>query len=58
MLLVALAVLARVAPEMDILFMSLTLRVGLGLLMATTFLPFIKEYVTEFSQWMNKLLPI
>jgi flagellar biosynthetic protein FliR len=58
MLLVALAVLARVVPEMDILFISMTLRVSVGLLMATTFLPFIKEYVTEFSQWMNKLLPI
>jgi len=58
MLLVALAVLARVAPEMNILFISLTLRVSMGLLMATTFLPFIREYVTEFSQWMNKLLPI
>lgn len=58
MLLVALAVLARVAPEMNILFISLTLRVSVGLLMAATFLPFIKEYVTEFSQWMNKLLPI
>ena len=58
MLLVALAVLARVVPEMDILFISMTLRVTVGLLMATTFLPFIKEYVTEFSQWMNKLLPI
>ena len=58
MLLVSLAVLARVAPEMNILFISLTLRVSVGLLMATTFLPFIKEYVTEFSQWMNKLLPI
>ncbi len=50
MLLVSLAVLARVAPEMNILFISMTLRVSVGLLMATTFLPFIKEYVTEFSQ--------
>jgi len=58
MLLVALAVLARVAPEMNILFISMTLRVSMGLFMAATFLPFIKEYVTEFSQWMNKLLPI
>ena len=58
MLLVALAVLARVVPEMDILFISMALRVTVGLLMATTFLPFIKEYVAEFSQWMNKLLPI
>ncbi|MHC4586984.1 MAG: flagellar biosynthetic protein FliR, partial [Planctomycetota bacterium] len=40
-LMVILAVFARMVPEMNILFISLPLRVGLGLLMVAMFLPFI-----------------
>jgi flagellar biosynthetic protein FliR len=58
LLMVALAVLARIVPEMNILFISLPLRVGLGLLMTATFLPFVQEFVAEFAEWMGKLLPI
>jgi len=58
LLIVVLAVLARVVPEMNILFISLPLRVGLGLLMAAMFLPFIKGFVAEFAEWMGKLLPL
>jgi flagellar biosynthetic protein FliR len=57
-LMVALAVLARIVPEMNILFISLPLRVGLGLLMAAIFVPFINGFVAEFADWMGKLLPI
>jgi len=57
-LMVALAVLARIAPEMNILFVSLPLRVGLGLLMAAIFLPLINGFVAEFADWMGKLLPL
>jgi flagellar biosynthetic protein FliR len=58
LLMVVLAVLARIAPEMNILFISLSMRVGLGLLMAGIFLPFISGFVTEFADWMGKLLPL
>ncbi len=58
LLMVVLAVLARIAPEMNILFISLPLQVGLGLLMVGIFLPFISEFVTEFADWMGKLLPL
>jgi flagellar biosynthetic protein FliR len=58
LLLVALGVLARVAPEMNILFISLPMRVGLGLIMAMVFIPFINGFVSEFAEWMNKLLPL
>ena len=58
LLMVILAVLARIVPEMNILFISLPLRVGLGLLMAAAFLPFINEFVAEFADWMGKLLPL
>jgi flagellar biosynthetic protein FliR len=58
LLMVVLAVLARIVPEMNILFISLPLRVGVGLLMAAIFLPLIGGFVTEFAEWMDKLLPL
>ncbi len=58
LLMVVLAVLARMVPEMNILFISLPLRVGLGLLMAAIFLPFLNGFVAEFADWMGKLLPL
>jgi len=57
-LMVILAVLARIVPEMNILFISFPLRIGLGLLMTTIFVPFINGFVTEFADWMGKLLPL
>jgi flagellar biosynthetic protein FliR len=58
LLMVVLAVLARIVPEMNILFISLPLRVGLGLLMAAIFVPFVNGFVAEFADWMGKLLPL
>lgn len=58
LLLVVLAVLSRIIPEMDIWFISFPLRVGLGLLMAAMFIPFINGFVAEFADWMAKLLPL
>jgi flagellar biosynthetic protein FliR len=57
-LLVTLAVFARIIPDMDILFISLPLSLGLGLLMTGLFLPFISEFVGEFADLMGKLLPL
>ena len=57
-LMVVLAVFARMIPEMNILFISLPMRVGLGLLMVAIFLPFINTFVAEFADWMGKLLPL
>ncbi|MFC1635125.1 flagellar biosynthetic protein FliR [Planctomycetota bacterium] len=58
LLLVVLAILARMVPEMNILFISLPLRVGLGLLMVVVFLPLLSTFVSEFADLMGKLLPI
>ncbi|MGD9110109.1 MAG: flagellar biosynthetic protein FliR [Phycisphaerales bacterium] len=58
LLMVALGVMARVAPEMNILFISLPMRIGLGLFMTMVFIPFINGFVAEFAEWMNKLLPL
>jgi flagellar biosynthesis protein FliR len=58
LLLVVLAILARMIPDMDVLFLSMSLSVGLGLLMIGAFLPFISGFVTEFADWMSKLAPL
>jgi len=57
LLMVVLSFLARMVPEMNILFISLPMRVGLGLLMMLVFLPFINDFVGEFANLMGKLLP-
>jgi flagellar biosynthetic protein FliR len=57
-LMVILAILARIVPEMNILFISLPIRVGLGFIMVLIFLPFFNSYLSEFADLMNKLLPI
>jgi len=58
LLMVILAILARVAPETNILFLSLPVRGGLGLLMVGIFLPFVNSFIKEFAQWMDKLIPV
>jgi len=58
LLLLVLAVLARVVPEMNILFISLSMKTAMGLLLATVMLPFLSGYVNIFADWMALLLPI
>jgi flagellar biosynthetic protein FliR len=58
LLMVVLAVLARMVPEMNILFISLPLRIGLGLLMVAAFLPLMSTFVGEFAELMGKLVPV
>ncbi len=58
LLMVVLAILARMVPEINILFISLPMRVGMGFLMMTIFLPFFSSFLTEFAELMNKLLPV
>jgi len=58
LLMVVLAVLARIMPDMNILFISLPLRVGMGLLLMAIFLPFIYSFVSEFATLMGSLLPV
>jgi flagellar biosynthetic protein FliR len=58
LMLVILAILARIVPEMNILFISMPVRVAVGLMLTLAFLPFIQEFVQEFSGWMGRLLPI
>jgi flagellar biosynthetic protein FliR len=57
-LLVALAILARIVPEMDIFFISFPLRILLGLAMLIIFVPFINDFVGEMAKMMAKVLPL
>lgn len=57
-LMVTLALLARLVPEMNILFISIPMRIGLGLIVTSAFLPFVAGFVKEMADWMGKLLPI
>jgi len=58
LLMVVLAVLARIMPDMNILFISLPLRVGMGLFLMAIFLPFVFSFVSEFATLMGSLLPM
>jgi len=55
---VVLGVLARVAPEMNIFFLSFPVRIGLGLVMMTYLMPFINGYTDQFAKLLGKLLPL
>ncbi len=57
-LMVALALLSRLVPEMDIFMVSMPARVALGLFLLATFMPFVGEFITEMADWMAKLLPL
>lgn len=57
-LMVVLGIMARIVPDMNILFISLPLKVGLGMAMLIVFIPFIDSFVNEFADWMEKLLPL
>ena len=58
LLFVVLAILARIVPEMDILFLTMPVRVGLGVVMMILFLPFVQEFLGEFSRLMAEFLPL
>ena len=58
LLTITLAVLARITPEMNILFISLPMKISLGLMMLAVATPLINDFVAEFADWMAKLLPM
>lgn len=55
---VVLGVLARVAPEMNIFFLSFPIRIGLGLIMITYLVPFINGYTAQLAKLLSKMLPL
>jgi flagellar biosynthesis protein FliR len=57
-MLVVLAIFARIVPDMNVLFISMPVRVGLGMIMVIVFIPFLQEFVTEFAELADTLLPL
>jgi len=57
-LLVALAILSRIVPEMDIFFISFPLRILLGFIIVVALVPFINEFVGETAKLMARILPL
>jgi flagellar biosynthetic protein FliR len=57
LLMVVLGFMARVAPEANMLFLSMPLRVGLGLIMLAVFIPFISNFINTFTTWLSRLIP-
>lgn len=55
-IIVAMAILARVLPEMNILFESFPIRVGIGFLMAAAVLPLLQTYTGEMSLWLQGII--
>lgn len=58
LLMVVLGVLARISPEMNILFLSLPVRVGLGFILGAIYIPFILSFINRFSALLEKMMPI
>jgi flagellar biosynthetic protein FliR len=58
LLMVVLAIMARIAPESDVLFLSLPIRIGLGLIIMGVLSPFLGEYFKLFVVWLDKLLVV
>ena len=50
--------MARIVPDMNVLFISMPIRVGLGMIMAIAFIPFVQEFVAEFAELAHTLLPL
>ncbi len=53
---IVLAILARVLPEMNILFESYPLRVGVGFLLTAAIVPSLGTLTMELASWMNQFL--
>ncbi|MFP4107016.1 MAG: flagellar biosynthetic protein FliR [Phycisphaerae bacterium] len=55
---VVLGVIARVMPEMNVLLLSLPLRVGLGFLMAAAMMPLLESFAVDIADWMQQFLVV
>lgn len=53
---VVLGIMARVLPEMNVLFLSLPLRVAVGLTVAAALIPTLDGFTEEISRWMVSLI--
>jgi flagellar biosynthetic protein FliR len=58
LLMIVMAIMARIAPESNILFLSLPVRVGLGLITLGILAPFLGDYLKHFVVWVDKLIVV
>lgn len=58
LIMVVMAIMAKIAPESNILFLSLPVRVGVGLFLFGLLAPYINGYLQIFVQWLDKLLVV
>jgi flagellar biosynthesis protein FliR len=56
LLTVALAVLSKAMPEVNVLFLSFPLRIGLCLLVAAAMMPALSGFTEELAEWMKDCL--
>jgi flagellar biosynthesis protein FliR len=52
------AIMAKIAPESNILFLSLPVRVGVGLIIFGLMAPYVHGYLQTFVLWLDKLLVV
>ncbi|OHB57540.1 MAG: flagellar biosynthetic protein FliR [Planctomycetes bacterium GWF2_50_10] len=57
-LMIVLAIASKIMPEMDILFISLPIKIALGLVILALLLPYFNSYVYEFMRMMKNILPL
>ena len=55
---VLLGVIARVLPELNIMMLSLPLRVALGIFLASLLVPYLGGFAFRLAEWMHHLLPV
>ncbi len=58
LIMVVMAILAKIAPESDILFLSMPIRVGIGIFIFGLLAPYLVNYLQTFVQWLDKLLVV
>jgi flagellar biosynthetic protein FliR len=58
LLMIVMAIMARIAPETNILFLSLPIQIGLGLTALGILTPFLGDYLKHFVSWLDKLIPV
>lgn len=58
LIMVVIAIIAKIAPESNILFLSMPIRVGVGLFIFGLLTPHFSGYLQTFVLWLDKLLVV
>jgi flagellar biosynthetic protein FliR len=58
LIMVVMAIMAKIAPESNILFLSMPIRIGIGLFIFGLLTPYFSGYLQTFVLWLDKLLVV